>query len=178
MANKRASGQKKTGRTFTKKPTLKQKRLVELIAEHSGDDVSMYKLMRKAGYKEHTATHPAKITETKSFQQALMDAGATPQKIANVFNSGLEANRVDTVKGVSQPSTVPDIDLRVRTAEKLAKLYGMGRDNRDKSGNTYNTVIQQNNTDPNQTNAQDIVQNTLDMLMQQTNRKQADIDQD
>jgi len=155
------------------KPTVthKQKRLAELVVEnrrHDNKPKPMGELVREAGYSEATVIKPSEITESKGFRQAMIDIGADESKLASVFNSGLDANRVDIIKGELVASDIPDVPLRVKTAEIVAKLMGYAPQSTP-SGNTYNTVIQ-NNLDPNTTNSQDIVNNTLDMLMNQTKR--------
>lgn len=150
-------------------PTPKQRKLAKLIIANGSHAKPLGKLVSEAGYSDAMTDKPSVITESKGFKAALIMAGATEEKLASVFNSGLEANRVDVIKGISQTSDVPDISLRVATAEKIAKIYGITAD-KDKGGNTYNTFIQSNNLDPNTSTGKQIVDNTLAMLMQQTKR--------
>ena len=160
---------KKPKRTYNTKPTSKQRILARKILENNSTGKPINKLMVEAGYSKNTAIASTEITGSKGLQQALMEIGATPDKLADVFNQGINANRVDIIKGQSEMSTVPDVALRVKTAETVAKLYGFTPDKQG-SGNTYNTFIQQNQLDPNKVEGRDLVSDTLDMLMNATKR--------
>lgn len=166
---------KRTSSTKTQKkpknitPTPKQKRLAQLVVENGSAAKPLGKLVKEAGYSDSMVIKPSVITEATGFKLALIQAGATEEKLAQVFNSGLEANRVDVIKGISQASDVPDIALRVATAEKVAKIYGLTAE-KQQSGNTYNTFIQSNTINPNEAGTRSLVDQTLDMLMEQTKR--------
>ena len=144
-----------------KRATQKQRRLLQLITENlssTGKPKSMQKLMVEAGYSKGTAKQPAVITETKSFQTLLNEAGVTDQKISKVMNEGLEASDAKTGK--------PNHSIRHRYLETAVKVKGYGQEK--PSGNTYNTFIQQNNMNPNEISAKKLVDNTLEQLMAQT----------
>lgn len=162
---------KDTPRRKQKKITItpKQQAAAKAVLENTGVGKPLGQVLKSVGYSDGIAKNPGDVTESKGFKAALIMAGATEEKLASVFNSGLEANRVDVIKGISQTSDVPDISLRVATAEKIAKIYGITPD-KDKGGNTYNTFIQSNNLDPNTSTGKQIVDNTLAMLMAQTKR--------
>lgn len=166
---------KRTSSTKTQKkpkkvtPTPKQRLAAKLVLENTGKGEPIGKVLKQAGYSDGIAKNPSDVTEATGFKLALIQAGATEEKLAQVFNSGLEANRVDVIKGISQASDVPDIALRVATAEKVAKIYGLTAE-KQQSGNTYNTFIQSNTINPNEAGTRSLVDQTLDMLMEQTKR--------
>lgn len=166
---------KRTSSTKTQKkpknvtPTPKQKHAAKLVLDNIGTGKPVGKILKEANYSNAIAKNPQLVTEATGFKLALIQAGATEEKLASVFNSGLDANRVDVIKGVSQASDVPDIALRVATAEKVAKIYGITAD-KQQSGNTYNTFIQSNTINPNEAGTRSLVDQTLDMLMEQTKR--------
>src|SRR3990167_11360556 len=81
--------------------TAKQKRTAQLVLENISTGKPMSKILKQAGYSEGMTKQPSTITESKGFRLALIQAGATEDKLAQVFNSGLEANRVDSIKGQS-----------------------------------------------------------------------------
>lgn len=160
-------------RAKSKKPkikvTPKQRLTAKAVLDNVGVGKPLRTVLRQAGYSEGIAKTPRTVTESRGFIQALNELGATDDELALVFRSGLGANRVDTIKGVSELSDVPDIALRVKTAVEVARLKGYSTEVKH-AGATYNTFIQQNNLNPNAPENSNIVDSTLDMLMEQTKR--------
>lgn len=169
------AGQVKPARVKIKKQhkvkvTAKQRLTAKLVLENTRTPKPMGQILRQAGYSKGISVQPSVVTESKGFKTALLELGVNEDSLAGVFIQGIEANRVDSIKGESVMSNVPDVALRVKTAETVAKLLGY-QPQAAPSGNTYNTFIQQNNLDPNDPVNTGIVDNTLDMLMAQTKRK-------
>lgn len=137
--------------------TIKQKQAAELILENPGKSVSA--AMREVGYSENTAKNPSDLTQSKSFREIMEKAGVTDEKISRVLDEGLQA---------TSKEGDPDYSVRHKYLETAVKLKGHLRAQDDTSGDTYNTYIQQNNINPNTPEAKDMVDRTLDMLMEQT----------
>jgi len=147
--------------------TGKQRATAIALVENVRTNKPLGQVLKSVGYKKSISEHPSRVIESQGVKQALREIGANEFKIAEVFHSGLEANRVDIIKGKSEPSDLPDVALRVKTAETVAKLLGYSTDTKP-SGNNYTTFVQVNQLDPNKPAVSSVVDNTLDLLMAQT----------
>ena len=67
---------------------------------------------------------PSKPFRTQGFQNALAEAGATPDKMARVVNEAMDARAVVTYRGEAKESDAPDHAIRLRAADQLADLTG------------------------------------------------------
>ena len=150
-----------------RKPSAKQKRLLELITENHSTPKPMGKLMIEAGYSPQTAVVPSQITESPSFIQLMNQSGLTDEKINQRLNEALDANRVDSIKGESYQTDIPDHSIRLKAIDQVVKLKGHTTE-KAQAGNTYNTFIQQNNLDPNAPENKSLVDSMLDNLMDNT----------
>lgn len=158
--------------------TQKQIRLAELISVNIRAEKprSVKELMIEAGYTESTADASTRIVQSKNFLEVLEDAGVTDDKLAVVMQEGLNANKVISAKIVGKDADgqtddfieVPDHPTRHKFMESSLKIKGHSK--QDGVGNTYNTFVQQNNLNPNAPAAKELVESTLEMLMNQTKR--------
>lgn len=67
---------------------------------------------------------PFKPFESKGFQVALREAGATEEKMARVVNEAMDAKNGAWFKGHYNESDAPDHAIRLRAADQLAELTG------------------------------------------------------
>lgn len=129
--------------------------------------------MVDAGYSPNTAKAPSKLTNTDGFRIAMEEAGITDKRIADVLNEGLEATRAVVMGTKSDESFVdiqPDFAIRHKYMETAIKVAGFVKELDTPAGNTYNTFIQQNNLNPNAPEAKELVETTLNTLMEQMQR--------
>jgi hypothetical protein len=153
-----------------KKPTIKQKKAVEILVENGRKDNSdkpktIGNILREAGYSEAIATVPAKVTGAAGFQLALQEAGVDDQRLARVIHEGLNATRPDNKSG----NPIEDYAVRHKYLETSLRLKGFVK--AEENGNTYNTFIQQNNLNPNAPDSKKLVDASLDFLMEQMKDK-------
>lgn len=64
----------------------------------------------------------------------------------------------------------PDFAIRHKYMETAIKVAGFVKELDTPAGNTYNTFIQQNNLNPNAPEAKELVETTLNTLMEQMQR--------
>lgn len=153
-----------------RKPSAKQRLAVEKIVENHGN---ISKAMLEAGYTAASAKNPSNLTSSKGFIQLINDAGATDQRLSEVLTEGLAATKAVVMGMKSDESFVdiqPDYAIRHKYLETAVKLKGHLKDADTPAGNTYNTYIQQNNINPNAPEAKELVDSTLDYLMEKMKR--------
>lgn len=166
------AGPAKTNRALVKKktkkqgPSDKQRTAAKLYLENIGKGKSLSFILKSAGYAPAVVKNPQLVTESKGFKQVLEEAGVTDHNIAKLVNAGMNANRVDTIKGKSVESDVADYAVRHKFLESAVKIKGYTPEPA-KGGNTFNTQI---NINPNDQEQKTLIDNTLDMLMDQTKR--------
>lgn len=175
-----AGSKKKQKKPTKRKPSAKQKALAELILNNS-ENKSMRKLMLEAGYSQASANNAKLITEKPSFIQLMEQHGVDDDTLTSVLSDGLAGMnyiKVERVEGVGKNrlkteeiKAVPDLNIRHKYLETALKVKQLTNKPEKPTGNTYNTFIQQNNIDPNAPGAKSIVDNTLDMLMEQTKQQ-------
>lgn len=108
--------------------TLKQKQVAKNLVE-KGSSVSQ--AMIDAGYSPRTARAPSKVTKAKGFKELLDQMGVTDEKLAQVLNEGLEANKTVVMGKESQESFVdiqPDHPTRHKFLETGLRLRGYAKD--------------------------------------------------
>lgn len=185
-------------------PTHRQRETLRYFIE--GGKKSWSAAMIKAGYSEATAVVPGKVTKSRGFQQ-LIDEVLSDDKLTEVHDSLLKAKSIDhlvfplamsdeeitelvesvggTVRKFKHGETATHVwfwaaNTKARQdALKLAyDVRGkLGKRDTPSEGDTYNTFIQQNNINPNTPSARELVESSLDMLMQQTKRKVVESEQ-
>lgn len=157
-------------------PTAKQKAAAIALSNNiqPGKPVRLQsEILREVGYSETMSYKVAEITESRGFLAALEEVGATDFHIASTYKDAMRANRVATIDGTPVETDIPDHAIRLKAADSVARLKGYTPEKQQgASGNTYNTFVQQNNIDPNSPESQSIVDMTLTMLMQQTERSE------
>jgi hypothetical protein len=119
MASKKKAKKKSLKNTERLKP--RQAKFVDGIV----DGKSARQAALDAGYAEHTANKPADIIETKSMRAVLQGLLATPEKIAQRINEGLDAMKTEFAKFEGQISDKVDcVDFAERRqyAELACKL--------------------------------------------------------
>lgn len=171
----------KAKKVYNTSPTPKQKRAALLLIENTGDmnnpPKSTGAILKQAGYKPGQTKNPKVVLQSKGIQQALIEAGVTDDKIASLLNAGLNAKSKIVMKNPDKSTymiEVDDLGMRHKYMESAIRVKGYAPEVKQ-SGTTYNTFIQQNNIDPNGVEAKTLVDNTLEMLMEQTRR--VDIEQ-
>lgn len=112
--------------------TVKQQQAIANVVENGGN---VSKAMRDAGYSEATAKTPQKLTESKAFTDAMIEAGITDNKLATVLSEGLEATKVISAvvgKNADEKTMdfidVPDHPTRHKFLETALKIKGVGKD--------------------------------------------------
>jgi len=116
--------------------TERQKKALQNVVENGGN---VSKAMIAAGYSPATAKTPQKLTQSQAFQEYMVKAGVTDEKLTEVLRDGLSANKVIVMGKESSESFVdiqPDHPTRHKFLETALKIKGIGRD-ADASGNTF-----------------------------------------
>lgn len=72
-------------------PTIKQRNMVKELVENGGTNLG--EAMKKSGYSENTALTPAKVTESKGFQEALNEAGLTDEFLNACLYEDIQAKK-------------------------------------------------------------------------------------
>jgi hypothetical protein len=121
----------------------------------SGDDVE--------AFVEATQTGVIDILSDEDLVQMVEEIGGTVRRIVH----GRTARRV-YFWAPNDKSRADALKLAYDVKGKLAKKDG-------DTGDTYNTFIQQNNVNPNTPSSKELVQKTLDAMMDQTKRKAIDV---
>lgn len=123
-------------------------------------------ILRRVGYSETTATRPNQVIQSETFQQLMIESGVTKARLSTVLNEGLGATKR---YGKDGDVEAPDYAVRHKYLETALKLSGI-QESPVVQGNVqnFNTVIQQTNIDPNTPEAKKIIDNTLNILMEQT----------
>jgi hypothetical protein len=156
-------------RRYNITPKPRQRRAAKLIIANlkSPRPKTIRALLLEAGYPESTAKQQHSVLKKTGFIKCLEEAGATDDKLSKVLMEGLEAKRPWGKDG----DIYADFGVRHKYMETALRLKGNLKEG-EKSGDTYNTFIQQNNLDPNIPENKQLVDNTLEYLMQQTKRQQ------
>ena len=135
--------------------TAMQKMAIGKLIENGG---IVSRAMVDSGYSPATAHTPSKLTSSKAFRELAAEHGLTPEFLTKALVSDIK----DKPK-----NRKPEMELGF-------KVLGIGNERPDTpppTGNTYNSFIQQNvNIDPNAPAPRKLVENTLDILMDQTKR--------
>lgn len=122
----------------------------KLITEKGG--ISLYRAMVSVGYSHNTAITPAKVTKSAGFLELLEDHLSD-----NFLIEALEED-IKNNKGKRKG----ELELAFKIKGKLTATEQLPPTSQ------YNLFIQQNNLDPNTPDAKKLVDNSLDILMQQT----------
>lgn len=157
----------------TQKQTVAAQKVLENLGNNEPKPIG--EILRESGYADNTADTPSNVTESKGFIQILEDAGVTDDKISRILNEGLEASKPvyknnNATKTIEHVGDVPDFAIRHKYLETAVKVKGYSTE-KPPAGDIYNTFIQQNNINPNTPEAKELVDNTLDYLMEQTKWK-------
>lgn len=183
-------------------PTQRQIETARYFIE--GGQRNLYGAMRKAGYSHHTARTPDNLVKTQGWQQLMDDVLADdklsaihdsllqaksidhlifPLAMSDEEISELVESVGGTVRKFKHGETAthvwfwaPNTKARQDALKLAYDIKGkLGKkDTPDPASTTYNTFIQQNNINPNSPSAKQLVENSLDMLMQQTKREVID----
>jgi len=144
-----------------KQPTPKQRQAAEQMSENvrSDNPRTTGEILRGVGYSESASLKPARITQSAGFLMTLKDHGITDDRIAEVMQEGMGAVK----------NGEADHAIRHKYMETAIKVNGyLKTTDEPPTGDTYNTFVQQNNINPNAVEAKTLVENTLEMLMNQT----------
>jgi hypothetical protein len=148
------------------KPTLKQRKVVEILTDTNSNHSTMKDVVLAAGYSLSQAEQPSVITGSRGFQMLLQDAGIDDNKLLKVLNEGLEANKIVGKTDIEYP----DHAIRHKYLETSLRLKGLVKED---TSNTYNTFIQQNQLDVNSKDSRKMVDMTVDYLMEMTKSSNA-----
>lgn len=113
----------------------KQKKAIANLVENGGN---VSKAMRDAGYSVETAKTPAKLTQSKGFQNLMKQMGVDDEKLVHVLREGLEATETIVMGKESSESfvdIVPDHKTRHKFLETAIKLKGLNKE--EATGNTF-----------------------------------------
>ncbi len=105
-----------TKRNVRKKPSLKQRKALDIMVENGGN---ASRAMRDAGYSPMTAKSPHKLTESLGFQE-LMAEKLNDELLARVHSEGLEAYR--TISNEDGEVELPDFAVRHKYLETAYKI--------------------------------------------------------
>lgn len=216
--------------------TPRQQQVVASLVEKggTGKGITLGAVLVEAGYSENTAKTPAKVIESKGFQE-LLDEVLPDEELTKLHASLLKSMRLDHMvfplgpKGEDDPNfsgannddnpiekagvhvertTMTDEEIKLLIAdvggtvrrivhgETARHVYFWAPNDRSRhdalklaydlkgklgkkadetpAGNTYNTFIQNNSFDPNKPENRNVVDITLDSLMEATKRKVID----
>ena len=113
------------------------KRQLKAIDNLVGNGGNVTKAMRDAGYSENTINTPAKLTESKAFNE-LMSEAITDAKLIKVRDDGLTASRTIVVD--ESAVDVPDHATRHKFLETALKVKGAFKNDPAGEGNTFNFI--------------------------------------
>jgi hypothetical protein len=182
-------------------PTLKQRAAATYMIENGGN---VYQAMVLAGYSKSAAKNGHKLIKSRGFQELMDDVLADDKLIEVhdsllkskaidhlvfplAMNDDEISELVESVGGTVRkfkhgetathvwfwaPNTKARQDALKLAYDLKGKLGKRGED--DPGGNTYNTFIGNNTINPNTPTSKELVQNSLDILMNQTKRKVID----
>ena len=154
-------------------------------------------ILREVGYTTSLSESPTKVTKSKGFlellEQHLPDDKLTKAHLEVLDTKKIEhmvfplsmtdddiTELVESVNGVVQKFQhsetanhvwywAADGKLKLDAVKLAYALKGrLGKPDDTPVSNTYNTFVQQNNINPNAVDAKTLVENTLEMLMNQT----------
>lgn len=109
------------------RPREQHKKLAAAVIENTKREkpLSRTQLLMLTGYSRGTIEKtPSKAFTSQGFQNALAEAGVTPDKMARVVNEAMDAKVVTVFHGEAQESNAPDHAIRLRAADQLAELTG------------------------------------------------------
>lgn len=147
------------------RPTPRVKKAFKAVVENETSDKPrpMGEILLEAGYSKSTSLRPNTVINSVSFQTLMDKAGITDEMLSSKLKEGLEADKPYGKQG----DIHPDYATRHKYLETGLKLKGIQKTS-EASGTTNITQINQTNIDPNSKEAKKIVDNTLDILMNQT----------
>lgn len=149
-------------------PKPKQKKAFKaLIAnDMSQKPRPMGEILREVGYTKASSEKPFQVIRSKGFQELLEKHGITEDYLTGKLKEGLEADITYNTDG----DTRPDFVTRHKYLETGLRLKGVTSFHSQPAAPTavYNTQINNTTIDPNSTEAKQIIDNTLDILMDQT----------
>lgn len=93
-----------------------------------GCTMSKAEIMREAGYSEAIATVPAKITESKGFQELLEEAGLTQNLIAKSLADDIKAKPRKRVNELRLGADITGMIKRNNTIIPIQLNFGDDRD--------------------------------------------------
>jgi len=117
-------------------PVNKQRKALKLLVENGGN---MGIALKKAGYSDSIAKNPYKVIRSKGFQEALVEADISDEKLALALDEGLDAYKLISVQG--QTYSIPNFSERLKYLKMAIKLKGY-----DKQDNLTSSVVFINNT--------------------------------
>lgn len=132
--------------------------------EASDNPKPLGQVLLEAGHPPSVVDKPKAIMSQAGFQQLMKEAGVTPEKLSTVLKEGLEATKLFGKDAVRHP----DYMARHKYMETGLKLLGIQESPAPAGGNTFNFNQTNINADPNTPEAKAIIDNTLDILMEQT----------
>jgi hypothetical protein len=153
--------------------TPRQAKAVKLVSENIGRDKPepIGKILRKAGYSNTVSLTPELVTKSKGFIELLEENGVTDDELTKVLRRGLKAKNRRYYKdkdGNERVDVTDDLQIQHKFLETAIKIKGHINTSQSNSGDTYNTYIQQNNLNPNTVDSKQLVDNTLEYLLDQT----------
>lgn len=105
--------------------------------------------------------------QSKGFKELLQEANITEDRIAQTIDEGMKATKLFGKDAIEHP----DYAVRHKFMETSLRLLGIANLEPPPPNNVYNTFITQNNLDPASPKAKQLMEVTLDALMEQTKRK-------
>ena len=149
------------------RPSPKIKKAFKAIIENesAAKPKPVGQVLQEAGYSKATAKTPSTVINSGGFQYLMEKAGITDEQLNTTLKEGLHATKVVGKEGDIETA---DYAVRHKYLETALKLKGIQEVASSGATNVYNTQINQTNIDPNSTEAKKIVDNTLDILMNQT----------
>lgn len=166
MSQKKTQSEQPQKMVYKVTPSPRIKRAFKGIMENEAKakPEPLGKVLRDAGYSKSVSKYPKKVINTTSFQQLLAKQGITDTHLAEKIKEGLDATKPYGKDG----DIHPDYSTRHKYIETSLKLKGVQEVQVGGAKTVLNTQINQTNLDPNSNEAKKIINNTLDILMEQT----------
>lgn len=111
----------KKGRKYKKRPTLKQRRAIQIFTENLGNpNITMGEIMRMAGYSKVTSLSPENLTESKGWE-VLVEKYLPDDLLLQANKKLLEAKRIKRtyIKGDLQEETEEEDTYAIANGLKL-----------------------------------------------------------
>jgi hypothetical protein len=108
-----------------RKLSLRQSKVVELMAKKTGKVGKMKDILKKAGYSEHIQDSPHKVLEKPSIQYALEQAGLTDEYLVAKHKKLIESAKED---------------ISLRALEMAHKIKGNFKDKMEVTGAGGNPI--------------------------------------